>query len=514
MNTYINFITESGISLGLLTLVYFFFLRKETFFRLNRVYLIVSAVFSGILPLLHIPVLLNSTSSNLALIASGPRVLEAVDVYGGAGTNASGLFLSLPLIGLIYFIGILFFALRFTWKLSQMVLLVRSGEKRKYRGLTIVRLGFETSAFSFFRWLFVGRDFQFGTEESNHILKHEMVHIRQRHSVDVLLLELVVLVQWFNPFIWYLRRAVRENHEFLADALVVNKGISPVRYKAMLIEQVTGIQLQVANNFNYSLLKSRMKMISKIKSPRWAGYKYLIGLMTMLLLIVVFACEKTTNETASKQVAVKSASVSAQPLILIDNQVVTKEDMNNLDANSIAKINVVKGGDKLPELAKTYGEEQVKNGVIQIYTKDYVAKNFDTKTKKADIDEVAVVAYGKKDSIQGSSSKTYNGEPVFFVVEDMPEYPGGDLALRKYIAANIKYPKYAKEHGVQGKVYVNFVVSKTGEVGGATIARGISPLLNAEALRVVENLPKWKPGMQKGQPVNVQFTVPINFVLQ
>ncbi|GET22795.1 M56 family metallopeptidase [Prolixibacter denitrificans] len=503
MSTYINFITESGISLGLLTLVYFFFLRKETFFRLNRVYLIVSAVFSGILPLLHIPVFLNSASSNLALIASGPRVLEAVDVYGGAGANASGLFLSLPLIGLIYFSGILFFALRFTWKLGQMVLLVRSGEKRKYKGLTIVRLGFETSAFSFFRWLFVGRDFQFGTEESNHILKHEMVHIRQRHSVDVLLLELVVLVQWFNPFIWYLRRAVRENHEFLADALVVNKGISPVRYKAMLIEQVTGIQLQVANNFNYSLLKSRMKMISKIKSPRWAGYKYLIGLMTMLLLVVVFACEKT-SEPATDQVAVKSASVDKQPLILIDEVVASKAVMDTLDPKSIAKINVFKDKKSLEGFAVHYGEDNVKNGVMQIFTQKFLDKLQENTVEK----NASMTGQNTGDNAE------YEGSPVFFIVEKMPEFPGGDLALRKYIAANIHYPKDAQENGVQGKVYVNFIVTKTGAVGGAKIARGISPSLDAEALRVVNNLPKWTPGTQRGEPVNVQFTVPINFVLQ
>lgn len=507
MNTYINFITESGISLGLLTLVYFFFLRKETFFRLNRVYLIVSAVFSGILPLLHIPVFLNSASSNLALIASGPRVLEAVDVYGGAGADASGIFLSLPLIGLIYFSGILFFALRFTWKLGQMVLLVRSGEKRKYKGLTIVRLGFETSAFSFFRWLFVGRDFQFGTEESNHILKHEVVHIRQRHSVDVLLLELVALVQWFNPFIWYLRRAVRENHEFLADALVVNKGISPVRYKAMLIEQVTGIQLQVANNFNYSLLKSRMKMISKIKSPRWAGYKYLIGLMTMLLLVVVFACEKTT-EPNTDEVAVKSAQVDSQPLFLLDNVAVTKSVMDTLNRRAIDHIDVIKGGPKgtesLAKYAKVYGEDKVKNGVIIIYTKKFLNK----------LDENTVEKDAGMTGQNTGDNAEYNGDPVFFIVENMPQFSGGDSALRKYIAANIHYPKDAQEAGIQGKVYVNFVVTKTGEVGGVKIARGISPSLDAEALRVVKSLPKWTPGTQKGQPVNVRFTVPINFALK
>lgn len=103
---------------------------------------------------------------------------------------------------------------------------------------------------------------------------------------------------------------------------------------------------------------------------------------------------------------------------------------------------------------------------------------------------------------------------VFFIVEDMPEFPGGDLALRKYIANAIKYPVIAQENGIQGKVYVQFVVDKDGGVSDARIARGVDPSLDKEALRVVNALPKWKPGKQRGKPVRVSYTVPINFVLQ
>lgn len=103
---------------------------------------------------------------------------------------------------------------------------------------------------------------------------------------------------------------------------------------------------------------------------------------------------------------------------------------------------------------------------------------------------------------------------VFFIVEDMPEFPGGEMALRQYIANSIKYPVIAQENGIQGKVYVTFVVGKDGKVSNATIARGIDPSLDKEALRVVNALPAWKPGKQRGKPVNVSYTVPINFVLQ
>lgn len=103
---------------------------------------------------------------------------------------------------------------------------------------------------------------------------------------------------------------------------------------------------------------------------------------------------------------------------------------------------------------------------------------------------------------------------VFFIVEDMPEFPGGELALRKYIGNAIKYPVIAQENGIQGKVYVTFVVGKDGSISNASIARGVDPSLDKEALRVVNSLPKWKPGKQRGKPVNVSYTVPINFVLQ
>lgn len=103
---------------------------------------------------------------------------------------------------------------------------------------------------------------------------------------------------------------------------------------------------------------------------------------------------------------------------------------------------------------------------------------------------------------------------VFFIVEEMPEFPGGQLALRTFIAQSIKYPVIAQENGIQGKVFVNFVVAKDGTITNAKIFRGVDPSLDKEALRVVNSLPKWKPGKQGGKPVRVSYTVPINFVLQ
>ncbi|PWE00417.1 energy transducer TonB [Marinilabilia rubra] len=104
--------------------------------------------------------------------------------------------------------------------------------------------------------------------------------------------------------------------------------------------------------------------------------------------------------------------------------------------------------------------------------------------------------------------------PVFFIVEDMPEFPGGDAALHKYLATSVDYPVIAQENGIQGRVYVKFVINTDGSVTDVQIARGVDPSLDKEALRVVRDMPKWKPGKQRGKAVRVSYTVPINFVLQ
>lgn len=102
---------------------------------------------------------------------------------------------------------------------------------------------------------------------------------------------------------------------------------------------------------------------------------------------------------------------------------------------------------------------------------------------------------------------------VFFIVENMPEFPGGDLELRKHISQNVSYPEIAKENGIQGRVFVQFVVNQKGKVEQVKVVRGVDPALDKEAIRVITNLPSWKPGSQRGKPVRVSFTVPINFQL-
>jgi len=138
--------------------------------------------------------------------------------------------------------------------------------------------------------------------------------------------------------------------------------------------------------------------------------------------------------------------------------------------------------------------------------------------------EVAISSVDVKgtDEVNGADLGELNNQIVgkdtvsapYAVVEQMPEFPGGDLALRKYLANSVKYPVVAPENGIQGKVFVSFVVDRDGGISNVKVARGIDESLDKEAMRVVKSMPKWIPGKQNGQPVRVSFTVPINFVLQ
>lgn len=155
-------------------------------------------------------------------------------------------------------------------------------------------------------------------------------------------------------------------------------------------------------------------------------------------------------------------------------------------------------------------KETVSN-VIEILN-DNVKVN-DELSLNSEIDENTSVNIEAPTPIEMKDEETE--EPtVFFIVEDMPEFPGGELALRKYIAENVRYPEMAKENEIQGTVYVRFVVNEKGAVTNVEVLRGVDPLLDAEAIRVVKSLPNFKPGKQRGKAVKVSHSVPIKFALQ
>jgi len=460
MTNFVNYLLESGISLSLFALVYFLFLRRETFFSINRWFLLVSISFSALLPLLHIPFYAPQPNM-LQEVTVTPYVnlLSSVTIYGASVSQGVERFvLTYSLLGYIYLAGVTILLGILILRIYQIVRLIVKNRIVPEGKMKLVFLEQESSPFSFLNYIFVSNNLQ-NTKGWEKMLEHEKQHIRQGHTFDVLVLEIIAVFQWFNPFFWMFRRALRENHEFLADQAVISQGTAPSWYKQILINQYVGDQIVLANNFNYSLIKNRIKMISKIKSRKMANIKILIGFVLAASLVAVFACEQKQSENTEIIPAGKS-------------------------------ITIIADGKPLQITGDDAGIEKLKSVIVS--------------SGKFEL---------KPDSATGQLT-IVNQEEVYNVVEQMPEFPGGETALPAFLGKEVKYPAEAAKKGIQGKVFVTFVVAKDGSVTNAKVVRGVDPMLDAEALRVVKAMPKWTPGKQSGKDVAVQFTVPINFKLQ
>ena len=428
--TVINFVFESGFSLTIFTLVYLLFLRRETFFVLNRIYLLATVFFSILLPFVHFQVTSAMPSVMLSEVTVTAmryqNLLQTVTVYGTKLTSAvEQTIQSIGLIRLVYLTGTAIFMVLFFYRLFQITKLIRNNEIEVKDGIRIVKIDRDTTPFSFFNFVFINRN-DVNSKGMKEMLAHEMEHVRQRHSFDVMILEILTIFQWFNPFIWLLKRSIRENHEFLADHGVLKPGVSSAAYRLLLLGSSFEQQPVIANNFNYSLIKIRIKMMTKIKSSKIAAFKLSMGILVTAALLMIFAFDKDDSLLQDKKTTNKKAETTV---------------------------------------------------------------NAQQKEKTAD-------------------------EQIFVQVEQMPEYPGGEAALRQFLASNVKYPDDAVKSGTQGKVFVKFVVNKDGKVINPKIARSVSPSIDKEALRVVSIMPNWTPGKQSGKNVAVEYTVPIFFKLK
>lgn len=246
-------------------------------------------------------------------------------------------------------------------------------------------------------------------------------------------------------------------------------------------------------------------MMSKIKSSKIASFKVLAGIVLAVSLIAVFACEQKESVTTALTSTEKSVTIVA-------------------DGHPLQITGDSAGIEKIKSVISDSGGYELKS--------DSSTGQLTLTNKTNNVNEVANLARGNQENSGTNQKEEFNlveehGTPppppvesqkvenvVFFIVDEMPEYPGGDKELMSFIGRSVKYPPEAVKKGIQGKVFVSFVVGSDGFVSNAKIARGVDPMLDAEALRVVKSMPKWTPGKQDGKDVAVQYTIPINFALK
>ncbi|HNW51836.1 MAG TPA: TonB family protein [Prolixibacteraceae bacterium] len=316
MKPFVNYIIETGLSLGVFTLAYWFILRSENRFRANRFYLLGALLFSTLLPFLTIHINLNDifNFTKNTFRNGGVNMLETVTVYAsGFPSRVGSAILSFNYSVLIYRLGAIAALFFIAAGLFQLAIMVSKNRVFKLKRAKLVVSQREISPYSFFNFIFIGKDLT--TQENwKSMVQHEMVHVKQGHSFDVLFIDFMMIFQWFNPFYWIIRRMVRENHEFLADSGVLSKGtITPGRYKALLLSQaIGGIPVITSNFFNVKSIQKRFKMMSKNKKGKLGFLKYSLSIFAAVVIVLLFACENkdapdsSANNNVSGQIQTDS----------------------------------------------------------------------------------------------------------------------------------------------------------------------------------------------------------------
>ena len=544
MGTFLVYILKSSLCLALFYLFYRLLLSKETFHRFNRIALLGVMLISCLLPLVRITVDRATVVNTSVMLMEEDMLMYPWEMQVMVQEEAA--FPWREWLVAVYFLGIFFFLLRNLWSLGRMLYLIRHSRCRQMENgicLVVHQAGF--APFSWMKYIVISQtDLD---ENGTDILIHEEAHIRNRHSWDLLLVELCVWLQWFNPAAWLLKQELQNVHEYEADEAVLRQGIDAKRYQMLLIKKAVGARLysiySIANSFNHSSLKKRITMMIRKKSNPWARAKYLYVLPLAAVTVAAFArpeISEPLDEISSVKVNDLSAitgknspenlSVAATSAADVTLKMkVTDQTGSPIVGASVLIVNSTSG--TLTDLEGNFtlkvGDDQrisvsyIGMKSVELSVKECLEKQIKEVRLTSDADsgpQLTVVSQSSESASQkapqhNTTSEPQNTEEVFMVVENMPEFPGGLNACLKFLADHVAYPKEAAEKKIQGRVIVQFVVMKDGSIANARVIRSVDPLLDAEALRVIGLMPKWKPGTQRGQAVNVKFTMPITFRL-
>ncbi|MBR1901812.1 MAG: M56 family metallopeptidase [Bacteroidaceae bacterium] len=598
-----EFLIKSALLLAILYGGFALLLSRETFHRFNRLALLSVMVMSLVLPAIHIKApsqlplwgsAVNAQESAIELwdsffetkedLTPNPSpmdeenslITENEQIIPFESDNKAKSEKALPqrgswegalyLAGVFASIGFFLFQLFRFWSDTK-----GGTSTRDEEGNTIVIRGGEFAPYSFLHYIIISvSDYE---RLRKPILAHEQAHIRLGHSWDLLLLEAVKAVQWFNPFVYLLGRDLKAVHEYEADNAVLNQGIDAKTYQLLLVTKAVGNRLQtLGNNLSHHSLKKRIKMMHKKTSNRWMMTKGIVLPALMALAVVAFAKPKveetpaTKNENTTPVVAETTTptEVNTEVSLQVNNdsiyekvekeaefpggfeamykwigyhlkypeecraksiqgrvtiQFVVNKDGSISEIKTLRSPNPLlsKEGIRIVNAMPKWKPAQNKGKVVASYFRLPInfrlagTQKTETITEQGtQIKPVVLTAVSKP---TGKPVEETADDGIFDEPETKAEFPGGDMAMYKWIADNLKYPEECKAKGIQGRVTIQFVVNRDGSISEIKTLRSPNPLLSDEAIRVVSAMPKWKPATQMDKPVRCNYRLPITFRL-
>lgn len=550
MTPFVIYQLKVAVGIMLFTCLYFVLFRKDTFYMANRIYLVLSMLISAILPLIEIPVF-------------NPPQVQAVNELIGSVTVIPGVSASqipeykTPVLVILYRIMLVLFTLHLIYLICRLLLFAFKGGSVRLGRYRIITLSQKSQSFSFFNLIFISSPFN-NEIAQNQVLQHEMVHARQWHSLDILIINIFKIFQWFNPFIYLAEKALQETHEYLADEVVLEQDGDSNGYRLLLLARVFGVQPGIVSLFNYSLIKNRMIMMTKQKSPLRNQWKYLAILPVIMLIIFGLSC--TNKEDVISDITTNDQFPSPPPPpppVSLDeaNKGIDPSKISDSDTLFIAvdKHAAFQGGtlENFREWVQKnvqYPEKEVKEGVSgKVFAQFVVDSKGNVGSVKLlrgvspAIDREVVRVISSSPAWVPGSYKGYTvkqkfvmpvvfqleekgntgsagvntEEKAFVYVDEIAKFQGGSLeTFREWVQRNLVYPEEAIKNGKYGRVTVQFTVNSAGKTTDVKILKSVDPLLDGETIRVIESSPAWTPAIHNDRQVSQQFVMPVIFQLQ
>lgn len=555
MGTLTAYSMSVAIILVLEYIVYKSLLANATFYRFNRMVLLSCyAIALLAIPAGHFVAGLFSSTGTAAAggVTLGAVSAVALDAPDG---NETDIWHAIPLI---YIAGMAIVTALTVYSYARMFRIIHRGEKRSINGAVIVIAETTVSPFSWGRYLVVSS----ADADNSLIIEHELTHIRNRHSIDLIFAQLFIIFNWFNPVAYLMRRELSAVHEYDVDRRILSSGIKASDYQMLLIRKTVGPGFQsIANSLNHSQLKNRLTMMMKSKSSR-VRHLCAAALLPAAVLAVamtdfpaVASTIKHVAEVSYDKVTENYApaqEVDALPSESVADETATKKSEPYRSVESLPQY---PGGERAM-LQALMNELKYPENLAEKDIKGRVVVKF-TVTKEGTIDNIEIVRSAGNDALDAEAVRalkaalsekwtpgTVGGEPVdcyytlpvmfntkkeaagettpkksepYRSVEKMPQYPGGERAMLQALMDEVKYPEHLINEGIGGYTIVHFTVTKNGTIENIKIVKSSgNEELDAEAVRALKAglTEKWTPGTMGGEPVDCRYTLPVKFNLK
>ncbi|MDO1451428.1 M56 family metallopeptidase [Rhodocytophaga aerolata] len=478
-----TYLLESSTCLAVLYLFFRLLLYKEPLLQTNRFFILTAVLLSLLIPALHIPL------AEKVVFASPMFLLQEVTATGTAKTDP----FPAEKYALYAYVCIgISLLLRTLWQIGKLLYFSRTSPARKTGAYQLILTDGKLPTFSFFRLLFWDNSQPLSEEQQEQILQHELTHIRQWHSLDILFLEVVKAFFWFHPAVYLFKKGLQQTHEYLADAAVVKEHNRDSYIQLMVAQVVETSTLTLINPFSQLKTTNRIMMLHKLSQAKPSLWKIALSLPLIAVLTLIYSCDTTSEELSPESNT--STSITNYEDVL--NKY--KQKYPDIWIGSIIT-------EQIPGSSRTVKVvvENVHNASDKLNIEKEIAQAISNSIKSG----------LEQEPLAPPPPPIPADEKIYRVVEHQPEPTGGFGELMRYLGENIRYPEEARKKGIEGKVFLQFVVNTNGSISDVQVLKGIGNGCDEEAIRVLKAMPSWKPGLQKGEPVNVLMAIPINFKL-